>query len=52
LAEQWRTHHRPEPPASVRANRPALAAEAGSAGGQTNEKLDAMHAWHATPWSV
>lgn len=39
------TCYRPEPPASVRAKRPALAPEVRSAGGQTNENLDAMNAW-------
>ena len=38
---------RPEPPASVRAQLPPLAAETRSAFGQTNENIDAQNAWLA-----
>ena len=42
---EWacKTRHRPEPPASVRAQRPPLAAETRSAFGQTNENSCPEH---------
>jgi hypothetical protein len=42
-----KTSQRPEPPPSVRAQRPPLAADTRSAYGQTNENLDAQNIWLA-----